>query len=107
MRVLVTPAVYPLVFEILTTLTCGALGKKNHIVSTEFETIAKTKNVKKERKKRCPRAVSNVSSIVKSTSTRSQVYAGFQKKKKAISVIVDKLPRKNVSPLRFKVIQKQ
>ena len=40
MRVLVTPVVYPRVFEILTTLTPGAL-QKNHIVSPTFEDITK------------------------------------------------------------------
>ena len=40
MRVLVTPAVYPRVFEILTTLKFGAL-RKTHIASTAFEDITK------------------------------------------------------------------
>ena len=54
-RFLVTPAVCPRLFAFLTTLTVRALHK-NHIVSTAFETIAKT-----ETKKNSPRAVSNVS----------------------------------------------
>ena len=45
MGVMVTPAVCPRLFEFLTTLTFGAL-RKNHIVSTTFEDIAK-KNTKK------------------------------------------------------------
>ena len=54
-------AVCPRWFEMLTTLTFGAL-RKNHFVSTAFETIAKTNNAKdRNKKKRCPRAVSNVS----------------------------------------------
>ena len=40
MSVLVTPAVYPRVFEILTTLTFGAL-RKNLNVSPTFEDIQK------------------------------------------------------------------
>ena len=36
----VTPAVCPRLFEFLTTLTLGALGR-NHIVSTVFGSIAK------------------------------------------------------------------
>ena len=58
MRVLVTPAVYPRLFEFLTTLTFGALRKK-HILSPIFEDIAK--NTKKTTKPRRPRVVSNVS----------------------------------------------
>ena len=50
MRVMVTPAVCPRLFEFLTALPLGAL-RKNHFVSTEFETITK-------KKARRPRAVS-------------------------------------------------
>ena len=53
MRVIVTPVVCPRLFEILTTLTLGAL-RRNHIVSTALETIAKKKEglvcMKSERK---------------------------------------------------------
>ena len=42
LRVMVTLAVGPRMFEFLTMLTFGAL-RRNHIVSTEFETIAKKK----------------------------------------------------------------
>ena len=45
MRVLVTPAVHPRVFKILTSLTFGVL-RKNHFVSPTFEDITKTKNKK-------------------------------------------------------------
>ena len=38
-RVTVTPAVCPRLFEMLTTLTFGAL-RRNHTVSTAFATIA-------------------------------------------------------------------
>ena len=38
---MVTPVVYPRVFEFVTTLTIGAL-RKNHIVSTTFGAITKT-----------------------------------------------------------------
>ena len=61
-----------------TTLTFGTL-RKNHIVSTAFETIAKKKQ---NNKKRCPRAVSNVP-------------VSKKRRKKTISVIVDKLPAGN------------
>ena len=44
-RVTVTPAVCPRSFEFLTTLTFGAL-RRNHIVPTGFETIAKKKKRK-------------------------------------------------------------
>ena len=57
MRVMVTPAVYPRWFELLTTLTFRALGR-NHIVSIAFETIAKKRETKKAR---CPREISNLS----------------------------------------------
>ena len=43
MRVLVTPAVYPRVFEIFTSLTFGAL-LENHIVSPTFEDTTKKNN---------------------------------------------------------------
>ena len=39
-RFMVNPVVYPRVFEILTTLTFGAL-RKNHNVSPTFEDISK------------------------------------------------------------------
>ena len=57
MRVLVTPAVYSRVFEILTRLTSGAL-RINHIVSLIFDDINKKKTKKSKRKKkpRRPRA---------------------------------------------------
>ena len=43
MRVMVSPAVCPRLFEFLTTLTLGA-QRRHHIVSTAFETIAKKKS---------------------------------------------------------------
>ena len=67
-RVLVTPAVYPRVFEILTILTFGAL-RKNHIVSTAFETIAKTKNAKDRYKRK---KVAHVRSVMYHESSRTQ-----------------------------------
>ena len=50
-------AVCPRVFEILTTLTFGAL-RGNHIVSTAFETVERNTEAKKVRR---PRVVSNAS----------------------------------------------
>ena len=47
-RFVLTPAVYPRVLEILTTLTFGAL-RKNHIMSKAFEAIKK-KESQKQRK---------------------------------------------------------
>ena len=63
MRVLVTPTVYPRVFEILTTLTFGALRKKSQCV-TDIRGHHKENEKKKKKKKmkpRRPRVVSNVS----------------------------------------------
>ena len=52
---MVTPVVCPRLFEFLTTLTVGA-QRRNHTVSTAFETITKkTETVKA----RCPHAISN------------------------------------------------
>ena len=47
-RVMVIPVVCPCLFASLTTLTFRALGS-NHIVSTQFETIAKKKKQRQER----------------------------------------------------------
>ena len=46
-RVMVTPAVCPRLFEFLTTLTFGAL-RRNHMVSTPFETVAKKKSKRRD-----------------------------------------------------------
>ena len=48
MKFVVAPAVYPRVFEILTTLKFGALRTK-HIVSTAFETITKKRKKNKNK----------------------------------------------------------
>ena len=57
MSVLVTPAFYARVFEILTTLAFGAL-RQSHRVSPTFEDITKKRKQKNNRR---PRVVSNVS----------------------------------------------
>ena len=49
-RFMVTPVVCPRLFEFLATLTFGAL-RKNHNVSTAFETIAKKKRRKQKQRK--------------------------------------------------------
>ena len=63
-RVTVILAVCQRLFEILTTLTFGA-QRRNNIVSTALETVSKKTEMKKAR---CPRAISNLSRIVKSTT---------------------------------------
>ena len=60
MRVTVTPA---RLFAFLTTLTLEAL-RKNHMVSTAFEAIARTETNRLV----VPRAISNLSWIVKNTT---------------------------------------
>ena len=52
-RVMVTATVYSRLFEVLNSLTIGAVHR-NHIGSAAFLTIAK------KGKTRCPRAISNV-----------------------------------------------
>ena len=59
-------AVCPRLFEILTTLTLGAL-RKIHIVSSTVEDITKN-HKKKTMKPSRPRVVSNVSCSVKNTT---------------------------------------
>ena len=63
MRVLVTPAVSPRVFEILTTLTFGALRKKITLCQQDLRPSQKKTRKKKTRtmKPRRPRVVSNIS----------------------------------------------
>ena len=61
MSVLVTPAVYPRVFEILTTLTIGALRKKVTVCHRHSRTSQQKQKQKKKMKPRSPRVVSNVS----------------------------------------------
>ena len=89
MSVLVTPAIYPRVFEILTTLTFGAL-RKSHSVSPTFEDITKKKNKKtKTMKPRRPRVLSNVS-----WSVTTEVRKGRCVKKKSGSDVHDGSARK-------------
>ena len=66
MRFMVTPVVCPRLFEFHTTLTYGA-QRRNHVVTTPLETIAKKTNTE-TRKARCPRAISNLSRSVKNTT---------------------------------------
>ena len=63
---MVAPAVYPRMCEILATFTFGA-QRRNHNVSTAFETIAKKIN-SETWKARCPHAISNLSRILKNTT---------------------------------------
>ena len=96
-------AVCPRLFEFLTTLTFGAL-RKNHIVSTALETVAK-KNKRIRQKQRKP--VVHVRSAMYHESSRTQLKFGrgcYVKKQdltsmavpqnKTISAIVHKFHRK-------------
>ena len=62
-RVMVTPAVCPRLCEIPTTLTVGA-QRRNHIVSTAYETVA--------RKKKEGRLVVHVRSAIHHELSRTQ-----------------------------------
>ena len=113
-RFMVTPIVYPRVFENLTTLTFGAL-RTNHNVSPTFEDIQKTHKTE-TKKTRHPRAVSNCIMNRPEHNRSSERDVAWKKKirrpwryheKKTISVIVDKLHRWKFMSIRFKLIQKK
>ena len=104
MRVTVTTGDCPRLFDLLTTLTFGAL-RKNHIVSTAFETITKKK------KARRPRVVS----MNRLEHTRSKKGTLREKKSSDVhggttrmtSVIVDKLLRRDFLHYGFLINSKK
>ena len=86
-------AVCPLLFKKSHHFDIRSTAQKITLCQQHLTPSQKQKTHKTETKKRCPRAISNVPWIVKSASTRSHVYAGFQQKNKTRSVIMKKLRR--------------
>ena len=91
MRVLVTPAVYLRVFEILTALTFGAL-RKNHIVLSIFEDIKKNKKWILVVHVRSKWIVKNTTEVWKSMLREKNLTSMTVPKNKMIAEIVDVLP---------------
>ena len=91
-RFMVAPAVCPRLFECPATFTFGAL-RKNHIVSTTFEAIAK-KTHKTETKKTIMNRQEHNRSSEGNDAWKKDLTSMAVPQNKTISVTADKQPRK-------------